>query len=338
MEFNLYNKIFFFSGFILKKYPRLFKSLINYKSDSLRIIYYHVVSEKNFPYYFNNKTITPDEFELQINIFKKYYEIISLNEALEFAKNRQSLKNKLVITFDDGFKENYTIIAPILLKYKITGTFFLIGNCLNNKDLMWRNKLLVINKTEKNRLSKVIKYNSRKFQINLKGYKNLMDWSFKYLPMEKKENIVNSIWSETMDISVKEYLDKYNPYLTQIQIKEMSAAGFEFGSHSMSHPIFTKISYDNFKYEILTSINLIQEITNKRVFSFSYPFGLRANNEYEQKLLEEKPSLLDTFLGTRNKLNNFENNITQWERDNLEFTYEIAISRFLILAKFRNKI
>lgn len=338
MEFNLFNKILFFSGFILKNNPSLFKSLISYKKDSLRIIYYHVVSEKKLQYYFNNKTITPDEFEFQINTFKKYYEIISLNEAIVLAKNKQSLKKKLVITFDDGFKENYTIIAPILRKYKITGTFFLIGNCLNNKDLMWRNKLLVINKTEKNKLNEVIKFNSIKFQINLKDYKNLMDWSFKYFPMETKESIVNSLWSGTMDISVNEYLNKHKPYLTDNQIREMSEEGFEFGSHSMSHPIFNKISYENFKEEIIKSIDLIYAITNQKVFSFSYPFGQRASDLYERKLLEEDSNFLNTFLGTKNKLNNFEENIINWERDNLEYPTEIAISRFLVLAGIRNII
>ncbi len=209
---------------------------------------------------------------------------------------------------------------------------------MNNKDLMWRNKLLVINNTEKNKLSKAIKYNSKKFQINLGGYKNLMDWSFNFFPMEIKEKIVNSIWSDTMDISVNEYLNKYNPYLTVDQIKEMSDEGFEFGSHSMTHPIFNKISYENFKEEIINSIELIYEITDKRVFSFSYPFGYRSSNVYEQRLLKERPELIDTFLGTRNKLNNFEQNVLKWERDNLEYPFEVAISRFFVLAGVRSVI
>ena len=71
---SILNNILFFNGSILMKTPSLVKLLLNYKSDSLRIVYYHIVTEKNQPYYFDNKSITPKEFECQINFLKKHYD------------------------------------------------------------------------------------------------------------------------------------------------------------------------------------------------------------------------------------------------------------------------
>lgn len=330
------NKLLFIGGFLIKKNPKVFNLLLNFKSNSLRIVYYHIVSNKKLPYYFDNKSITLNEFEYQIKYFKKYFDIINLNDAILLAKNGSSLNRKLVITFDDGFHENYTIIAPLLIKYKIRASFFLIGNCIDNKDLMWRNKLLIINKVKNNILRSGINRISAEHRLDLIGFKDLMSWSFRTFPMDKKEKIVNNLWQYTKDNSIEEYLEETNPYMTVNQIRELSDLGFEFGSHSMSHPNFSKIGYEEFKNEIVDSKIKIEKIINKRVNSFTYPFGNRASVTFEMNLLKDEPDLLDSFLGTRNRLNNLQNNIISWERDNLEFSIEIAISRFLLVSALRS--
>lgn len=333
---NLLNKTLFFSGSLLNKAPFIFNKLINYKPDSLRIVYYHMVSNSDYPFYFENKAISVEEFKGQLLFFKERYDIISLSQAIEFAQNGESLKQKLVITFDDGFADNYTVAAPVLNDLKCNATLYLIGNCIDNKDLMWRNKLLLIQKVDaavlKSGLDKIV----NQYKLSLQGYKNLMSWSFNHFPMDKKEEIVNNLWNYTMDVSVGEYLSKHQPYMTTKHIIELSNQGFEFGSHSMSHPIFNKLSYKKFKNEILDSKSIIEQITHKKINSFSYPFGKRASFAFEQRLKEESLDSITVFLGTRNKLKNTNNNLTLWERDNLEHSFEIALSRFLLVSTIRS--
>ena len=332
---SILNNILFFNVSILMKTTSLVKLLLNYKSDSLRILYYHIVTEKNQPYYFDNKSITPKEFECQINFLKKHYEIISLSEAMLYAKEKKSLKKKLVLTFDDGFTENHTVIAPILSKNNLSAVFYLMSNCIDNKDLMWRNKLLLINKVDRNNLDNGIKLISKKYKLETKRSRNLMEWSFKYFPMDVKDEIVNLLWKLTLDIGVEEYLEKNEPYLTSKQIVELNSQGFEFGSHSMSHPIFSKLTYQEFEHEIVNSKIEIEKIIKKNISSFSYPFGNRAPLNFEEKFLSDNPNSIDMFLGTKSKLKNTNRTISSWERDNLEFSNEIALSRFLIVPAIR---
>ena len=333
---NLANKVFLVGGHLIKRSPFILRNLMNYKSNSLRIVYYHIVSKNTYPYYFDEKAISTDEFRKQIIFFKKNFDIISLSKAINLSRNGESLKRKLVITFDDGFIDNYTVAAPILKDLDCSATFFLIGNCINNKDLMWRNKLIVINKVKKEILHKGIQSISKKFEIETTNFKNLLSWSYHSFSMNHKEEIVNTLWECTMDMSIEEYLEEHSPYMTEIQIKELNNEGFEFGSHSMSHPHFNKLDYNNFEKEIINSKKLIEKIINKEVSSFTYPFGSRADLNFEKRLLKENPSLFDTFLGTKNKLNNSNSTIALWERDNLEFQCEIALSRFLLLSAFRS--
>ena len=334
---NLLNRALFYSGAILKKNPFLFKAFMQYRTDSLRIIYYHVVSDTRHRYYFDGKTINSDEFIYQIDMFQRHFEIISLTEALQFSSKGQSLRKKLVITFDDGFYENYSVIAPILIEKKLKATFYLIGNCIDNKDLMWRNKLLLINKTkDKVNLEKSIREISDEYGLKSGSSKNLMSWSFKVFPMDKKEEIVNKLWQLVLEIPIQEYLEEYKPYMTRHHIRELSTEGFEFGTHSMSHPIFNRLGYNNFRDEILNSRSFISQLTGGNVNTFSYPFGVRANADFEKQFVFENTNIIEAFLGTKNKLCNYNHNKMNWERDNLEFPFEIAISRFLLLSALRS--
>lgn len=334
---SIVNKILHYNGALLSKSSFLANTFFNYKSESLRIVYYHIVSKKEYPYYFKNKGIEIEEFKRQVKYLKSKYDIISLNHAIELAKNQQSLKNKLVITFDDGFEENYSIAAPILDDLQCTATFYLIGNCIDNEHLMWRNKLLVIqNNTDENNLLKAVKKVAAEFNLNTKGYKSLLSWSFNYLPMKDKDKIIDKLWRLTMNITVEEFLQQYTPYLNISQIKELSVAGFEFGSHSMTHPDFSKLSYNEFEREITDSVIKIEHVLDKKIHSFTYPFGRRANSNFEKKYLNSQENSIKTLLGTRNKLINKGVNISSWERDNMEFSFQIALSRFYIISSLRN--
>lgn len=312
------------------------KHIVKYRDSSLRIVYYHVISDDNPEYYFPNKALSVRDFKEHIQFFKKKYDIISLEEALYLSSQNLSLKNKLVITFDDGFKENYSLIAPILNEVKVSATFFIISSCIDNADLMWRNKILLFEKYKKENIHKIVDDISDEFSLNKPTSKqNILQWSFQEWPMKDKEKIVNRLWERVMPFQLKEYLEKVNPYCTAKEIKELSDAGFGIGSHSHTHPIFSRLNYEDFSTEILKCTSILTSITKKEISCFSYPFGDRSSSDFERKF-----SRLDskkwTFLGTKNRLNNYANNFETWERDNIEFSKLQMKLRFLYLPIYRS--
>ena len=314
------------------------KQIIKYKNTSLRIVYYHVISDDNPDYYFSDKALTIKSFREHIKFFKKNYDVISLEEALYLASQNKTLKKKLVITFDDGFKGNYSLIAPILNDAKITATFFIISSCLDNADLMWRNKILLFEKYKKENIHRVLEDVSNEFKLEKPTSKqDILQWSLASWPMKDKEQIVNKIWKLLMPFSLKEYLIKESPYCSTEEIKELSNAGFGIGSHSHTHPIFSKLNYEDFSNEILICSNILTSIIGKEISCFSYPFGIRSSNEFEKKFCKST-SRSWTFLGTKNRLNNYTNNFETWERDNVEFSNFQMKLRFVYLPVFRSLI
>ena len=306
-----------------------------YGSYSIRIVYYHLISNNNIDYYFKNKSITTSEFERQILFYKRNFDIISLSKAVNLASKRLSLKGKLVITFDDGFHENFKNVLPILTKHKISATFFLITKCIDNKHIMWRNKILLIEKYAiKKNMKDILMRISSQYLLKYKK-QNLLDWSYTDWPMSIKDEIADKIWESVMPFDQQQYLSKNEPYIKSNQVLELINNGFEVGSHSHSHPIFSKLNYEEFCSEIEISSSILSNITGNKINFFSYPFGDRAKKSFEKKFLTKSYNNW-IFLGTKNSLNNNYNNYNFWERDNVEFERLRMGFRFFILPIFRS--
>ncbi|MDD5560550.1 MAG: polysaccharide deacetylase family protein [Candidatus Omnitrophica bacterium] len=93
------------------------------------ILAYHSINYKE-----KAPFVSPENFTKQLEyIKKKGYEVITLDELVESIKNKKRLKrNKVVITFDDGYKDNFEYAYPILKKFGFPATVFLVTDYIGN--------------------------------------------------------------------------------------------------------------------------------------------------------------------------------------------------------------
>ena len=79
--------------------------------------------------------VTPENFERQMFFLKeKHYNVIPLDELVEgIKKGKKFARNTVVITFDDGYQDNYSYAYPVLKKYGFPATIFLISDYIGNK-------------------------------------------------------------------------------------------------------------------------------------------------------------------------------------------------------------
>lgn len=315
------------------------KKLLSFRKNSYRIIYIHLVGSKIPDYYnYNSFLLTPQDFRKIIRFYKNNYKIISINEAVNRVENNKSLEGYLSLTTDDGYVENYSIIAPICIEEKVPITIFISTNAIDNKNLLWNNKLIYLHNTiQYPILNNAMLYLSNEFNLQKpKKNENLIAWSMRTWDMKSKEKLSDIIWEKSTSQLVMEFLNKRKPYLTVAQIKELFTVKdfITIGSHSKSHPMFNKLDYNEIKDEILGSLNYLKEITGTKSNLFAYPYGLRPNSNIENKFINENTNQIKTLLGIKNNLRNYDNPYV-WERDRQEFDYNLSVFRFIFLPILR---
>jgi len=93
-------------------------------------------------------------------------------------------------------------------------------------------------------------------------------------------SLLNKYNAKAIFFIVPNYIGQ-NDYLTWEQVKKISDAGMEIGSHSLTHPNFKGLSFEERINELTFSKKIIENNIGKSIYSFSIPFGF-TDNELEK--------------------------------------------------------
>ncbi len=221
--------------------------------------FYHIVSPINPPHIASiYKPKKPEEFRQDLDKLLEYFQPISLEEVFHYQQTgTQPEKPSFHLTIDDGLKESYTVIAPILKEKNIPATFFINPKFIGNQFLMYRYQQSVILETMK-----------KKNLDNVAGF--YPDEILKFTQKETRE--LDRI-AESIGAHFNTYLRDYHPYMTWKQLQVLETDGFTIGGHSNNHPNYKEISLEEQLEETKGSIESIQEHLNPKIRTFAFPFS-----------------------------------------------------------------
>ncbi len=74
---------------------------------------------------------------------------------------------------------------------------------------------------------------------------------------------------------------EYLPLMSDAQILDIRAEGFEIGAHTMRHPMLTELSQAEIKEEVLGSKVSIEKLLGEEILSFAYPYGALNQKVYD---------------------------------------------------------
>ena len=93
----------------------------------LKTLMYHSISPDGASFFPNANSAT--DFERQLRYLKRHYALVGLTQDGEITGCRADRVNVL-LTFDDGFRDNHEVAFPLLARHGVKGCFFLIADCL----------------------------------------------------------------------------------------------------------------------------------------------------------------------------------------------------------------
>lgn len=262
-------------NYILSK--EIFIKLLLFNRNKTIILGYHGVYKHISPVEnFDGRHVSQKLFIQQMKFIKKYFNIIKLEDFIEYNKNNKIIpKNSIIITFDDGYKNNYTIAYPILKKYQFPAQIFILPELINKKDNIWASKLeRYINLTT----IKQIRFNKKEFLLlsstNKINFLNYLKKIIKNLSRKKREKIINYISEKTNINDKTAFYDENHQLLNWEEINIMKSNNISFGSHTMTHEILLNINDKELKYQLSLSYSTLSKQFKTKRISFAYPNGV----------------------------------------------------------------
>ena len=204
------------------------------------------------------------KFKSDIEFLCQHYRPLQLSELerIQGLRNRKEFARYFVLSFDDGLREAYDVIAPILRNKGIPAIFFLNSATIDNKQLMWRHKVsLLIDRSRQapGRIPPRLGVRSTEgLTARLKALRSVNECNLDDI-------------AKFFELDFDEYLQRVKPYLTTAQILELARAGFEFGAHSESHPYFNEITVEDQKRQVSESVRSIRALGIPCRY-FAFPF------------------------------------------------------------------
>ena len=265
--------------------------------DGALIFYGHRVTDDDEGYL---QGLRPDWLDQQLAYLTKHYEIISLRQLVECLESGQKVPQRsAVITFDDGFRDNFTHGFPILQKYQVPATIFVVTGSLSTGELPWSERLgYILQNTQEIEIHQSwmdptpisLEDKKARYEAYCKIKKHLIT-----LSRVDREDCLKKI-SSTLKLEAPK-----DRMLSWAEAKELQQAGIEIGAHTYSHPLLAEIEPDEAVWEMKKSKADLEEFLNISQPSFCFPVG-----SWNQSLVNEaiKLGFRSVFTpGSRKRLN-----------------------------------
>lgn len=223
-------------------------------------------------------SVSPVNFDSQIEFLKENYNLISIEEFKHTLLSKKKFpKKSIILTFDDGYADNYLDALPILEKYSAQALFYIATGTLNTSNEYWWDAVeRIILLSESQPVSSNYKIADQEFDLqNLSSEKKQKLYQ-SFLPLlrnmnsRKREGIIEEL-SELFQSKLGRSTHRA---MTFEELKNMiKSHSAVIGAHTHLHPSLGALSYDEQLNEINESKQILEELLKEKITHFSYPFG-----------------------------------------------------------------
>src|SRR5258708_14574337 len=217
---------------------------------------------------------TPSEsaqaLEAQLRYLARHFRIVPLESVVSrFGSGPRAGSNEIVLTFDDGLRDNRTVVYPILRALQAPATFFVCPGLVGSGQWLWNHEVRCRLKTLPEQDLREL---GRQLQTRGNSVEEIVEW-MKTLDLWKRQQAEEAVrltspnfnrtgtQRETYDIMNWEDLCSLDPGLINI------------GSHTLTHPILNLLTADEIEFELHESRRLLEQRLNRAVEYFCYPNG-----------------------------------------------------------------
>jgi peptidoglycan/xylan/chitin deacetylase (PgdA/CDA1 family) len=246
--------------------------------ECLTVLCYHRIGYRSEHYqgYRPNFSASPESFALQMKFIRAFLNPVSLSDVVKWVEEGIPLPRRpVLVTFDDGYKDNGDVAWPIMRDLGIPGVVFVATDHIGSPNpFLWDFVAYCFEATKAERICSSL-LGEKRLASQADRQKNISLWieAAKRLPAKSRWDAARLLASE---LNVSPPSDAFaNLYLSWEDLRRLDCQGLEFGGHTCSHPILTKVSLDEARAEIVGCQERLTVELKRPALGFAYPNGSR---------------------------------------------------------------
>lgn len=268
-----------------------------HRSPGILVINHHRIGaaeEERFHRYMFSASA--EQFDQQISHLKRRYHVISLPELQEFVAHPERLRHfHVMLTFDDGYRDNYDVAFPLLRAQGVPATFFLATSLIGSSYLPWWDHVAYMVRHSKRPSLRLSYPVQAEIQLPQGGSQNgnrdnAIEQVLRIYKAQKEISDAKFLagLSEAAEVPLEPESERR--FLDWQEAREMIAGGMAIGSHTHSHTILSQLSYPQQREELARSKRELETGLGMgtKIDVLAYPVGSRtAFNEETVQALKE---------------------------------------------------
>lgn len=250
-------------------------------------MWHYVVPPQGLPVKISGELCSLESFKEQLQKIKEIFNVISMGKAIESIRQGvELLPNTFVLTFDDGTKDHYKIVLPILQELGLTATFFVMKAPLAGKIPSTLKLQLIVGEANpravrgevfpwvmrNNNLGEHfqnIEVPPEHYRFEIEAIREIK-WicNFKLGPKDK-DKVVDEMFRMVLGDRESEFVKKM--FMGKSEIIALSKAGMEIGSHSVGHYVMSSLEDKDLENEVVDSKRFLERLLGHPISYFAYP-------------------------------------------------------------------
>jgi len=194
-------------------------------------------------------SVTRERFDAQVGFLTRHYDVIDLDAAAARVAGEDTPRRPgVVITFDDGYRDNFEHALPVLRKHGATGTFYVVAGSVWPGPALWTVRL-------------------RHIVPRADGSVRDLTRKLRALPADLRER-------ELRELAARAGRDDgagSRIMMDAAEIKAMVEGGMTIGAHTLTHPLLPEVPEAEARHELVAGRATLEAIVGRPVTHLSYP-------------------------------------------------------------------
>jgi peptidoglycan/xylan/chitin deacetylase (PgdA/CDA1 family) len=247
--------------------------------DRLLVLNYHGVvpedrSRDRFGY---QNTVSAAELDWHLRLLCRHFHPVSIGHVRNWVEGREALpSHPVLVTFDDGYRNNLTYAARLLKKHAVPAVVFLSTGYVGNNRMLWPSEIIqrvlrwphasIVHPTGSPELPFPNSVDARRTLAS-----QLCE-AAKRMPDSRKEFYLDYLREHT-SLGLGDTDEILHTFLNWDEVRALRQFGIDFGAHTVNHVICTQVSTEILDRELLQSKSDIERELGVECFSMAYPNG-----------------------------------------------------------------